>query len=255
MPRKRPTAAQQAPPPADFDLDLLALRVQPMSVDQLQLDPKNARKHNTRNIHAIADSLRQFGQRKPLVVRSSTMVVEAGNGTLMAARMLGAKRVAAILCDDDEASAIAYAIADNRTGELAQWDWPQLSDHLRELAEQEVDLGELGWRNYEIEPLLSATWTPPVPAPKPDVEHPWPALPRVGSWLRYDGKAHMVRAIVDLELDEPWLVLAVWNKRQKRWDYRCKHWSWYAEREDEGRDTSEWSAKDEPEGPWNKAKR
>ena len=39
-----------------------------ISIAQLSLDPKNARKHSARNLEAIAASLLKFGQRKPLVV-------------------------------------------------------------------------------------------------------------------------------------------------------------------------------------------
>lgn len=92
------------------------------SASDLVLDPANARKHNKRNIEAIAASLSKFGQRKPIIVQKDGMVVRAGNGTLEAAKSLGWSHVAAVVLDDDNTTAAAFAIADNRTAELAEWD-------------------------------------------------------------------------------------------------------------------------------------
>jgi ParB-like chromosome segregation protein Spo0J len=58
-----------------------------IAIADLSLDPNNARKHSQRNLDAIAASLKQFGQRKPIVVHRG--VVLAGNGTVEAAKTLG----------------------------------------------------------------------------------------------------------------------------------------------------------------------
>jgi len=88
----------------------------------LNFDPANARKHDQRNLDAIKSSLAKFGQRTPVVVQREGMVVRAGNGRLAAAKALGWDQIAAIVLDDDNATASQFAIADNRTAELAEWD-------------------------------------------------------------------------------------------------------------------------------------
>lgn len=93
-----------------------------ISIDLLHTDPSNARRHGEKNIEAIKSSLSMFGQRKPIVVQRNGMIVRAGNGTLAAAKSLGWKEIAAVVIDDDSATAVQFAIADNRTGELAEWD-------------------------------------------------------------------------------------------------------------------------------------
>jgi hypothetical protein len=93
-----------------------------VSIDQLHHDPSNARKHGQKNLEAIKASLHKFGQRKPIIVQKDGMVVRAGNGTLAAAKELGWKQIAAVVLDDDNATASQFAIADNRTAELAEWD-------------------------------------------------------------------------------------------------------------------------------------
>lgn len=93
-----------------------------VAVDKLTNDPANPRKHNEKNIQAIASSLKEFGQQRPIVVTSSGIVV-AGNGTLDAAKSLGWGEIAVHeLPFDDLDRARAYAIADNRAGDLSSWD-------------------------------------------------------------------------------------------------------------------------------------
>src|SRR5207244_2187746 len=88
----------------------------------LSVDPKNARRHGDANLAGIRASLNAHGQRKPIVVREG--VVLAGNGTLEAAKALGWTHLAAVEYEGPEALARAFAIADNRSAELATWDEP-----------------------------------------------------------------------------------------------------------------------------------
>jgi len=114
------------------------VELETVAIESLILDPQNARKHSTRNIDAIKTSLEKFGQRKPIVVHNGVIV--AGNGTLEAAKLLGWEEIAVSVCpeDWDADTAKAYALADNRTAELAEWDEIALSNQL-------TDLIDLGW--------------------------------------------------------------------------------------------------------------
>ena len=116
-----------------------------VAIADLSLDPKNARKHSQRNLDAIAASLVRFGQRKPLVVHRG--VVLAGNGTLEAARSIGWTEieVSAVPDDWDDDTAKAYALADNRSAELAEWDEGELAKQLLELQDADWDITELGF--------------------------------------------------------------------------------------------------------------
>ena len=121
-----------------------------ISIAELSLDPRNARKHSQRNLDAIAASLLKFGQRKPLVVHRG--VVLAGNGTLEAARSIGWTEieVSEVPDDWDDETAKAYALADNRTAELAEWDESELAKQLLELVEQDWDIAELGFEMPQV---------------------------------------------------------------------------------------------------------
>lgn len=124
----------------------------------LRPDPKNARVHGARNLDSIVASLNRFGQRKPVVATPDGTVI-AGNGTLAAATKLGWPTLAVVRVDDDARTAAAYAIADNRTAELAEWDEEVLSDTLRWLLEGSenalADIGATGFTQDEVNALLA----------------------------------------------------------------------------------------------------
>lgn len=109
-------------------------------IDSVAIDPANARVHTRVNLAAIRGSLRKFGQRKPIVVNRRTGVVEAGNGTVQAALQEGWTHIAAVYVDDDPADAAAFAIADNRSAELAEWDVQALGALLADLRVEDADL-------------------------------------------------------------------------------------------------------------------
>jgi ParB-like chromosome segregation protein Spo0J len=122
------------------------LRIENVKIDSLTFDPANARKHDSKNLKAIASSLEKFGQRKPIVVTPDSVVV-AGNGTLEAAKSLGWSEIAVartpIGWTWDQIK--AFALADNRTAELAEWDDKVLADQLLELDANGWELEELGF--------------------------------------------------------------------------------------------------------------
>lgn len=132
------------------------LRRLAVPIESIVFDPANARLHDERNIEAIKSSLSRFGQRKPIVVRKKGRIVEAGNGTVEAARSLGWSHVAAVVIDDNAHDAAAFALADNRSSELADWDDDVLSLTLASLYDDGVNLDGLGWTTEEIAALTDA---------------------------------------------------------------------------------------------------
>lgn len=115
--------------------------VEMVAIELLSEDPANARKHGDKNVDAIVASLRRFGQQKPIVIDRNN-VVRAGNGTLQAARVLGWQSIACYRSKLAGAEMAAYAIADNRTAELAEWDEEILRATLEGLAVDDVELLE-----------------------------------------------------------------------------------------------------------------
>lgn len=134
-------------------LDYIAEPLRPLAVPigELNADPANARRHPDRNMAAIEASLRRWGQRFPIVVQRQGMVVRAGNGRLEAARRLGWTHLAAVVVDEDSVEATAFALADNRSSELAEWDDEALAALLQSLP---TDV-PTGFSEGDLEALLA----------------------------------------------------------------------------------------------------
>jgi site-specific DNA-methyltransferase (adenine-specific) len=139
-----------------------------MDIDSVRItdlvsDPNNARKHDEKNIDAIKGSLTQFGQRKPIVVQGN--VVIAGNGTLEAARQLGWDEIDIVQVPNDwtPEQAKAYALADNRSAELAKWDMQVLNAQLMELDSVEFDIEAIGFELPQVLELENADDANEVP--------------------------------------------------------------------------------------------
>jgi len=122
------------------------LKLETVAISSLTPDPVNARTHNERNIKAIADSLKQFGQRKPITVTPDSIVV-TGNGTVRAAKSLGWTEIiiARTPIGWSWEQIRAWAIADNQSALLAEWDDKVLADQLLELDANGWELEELGF--------------------------------------------------------------------------------------------------------------
>jgi len=152
--KKKPDVPYIAPP----------LRGLAVLLATLTLDPKNARKHDDANLKATENSMAKFGQRLPIVVQKQGMVVRAGNGRVQVARRMGWQYIAAVVVDESDAEAAAFALADNRSAELAEWDWARLAETLEELNVElpDFDTGLLGWTTEELAGLsLAGDWDNP----------------------------------------------------------------------------------------------
>jgi site-specific DNA-methyltransferase (adenine-specific) len=113
------------------------MKVENVLISSLTPDPKNARKHD-KGVPELAVSLTTFGQRKPVVVWGN--VVIAGNGLVEAAKSLGWTKIeiSRVPVDWTYEQAQAFALADNKTAELSEWDTSTLT-------EIRFDLDSKGW--------------------------------------------------------------------------------------------------------------
>lgn len=128
------------------------MKIERIALAKLRHDDQNARTHDQANLKAIAGSLEQFGQRKPIVITQDNKVV-AGNGTLTAAKLIGWTEIDCVRVPADwSADQIkAYALADNRTAELAQWDEQVMAAQLLDLQEAGFDIEAIGFELIEPE--------------------------------------------------------------------------------------------------------
>lgn len=123
-------------------------------------DPRNARKHNPRNVGMIETALQEVGAARSIVVDENGMVL-AGNATIEAAAAAGIERVQVVDADGETIIAVRrtgltdeqkrkLAFYDNRTAELADWDLDQILADVN----AGLDLSAL-WREDELDALLA----------------------------------------------------------------------------------------------------
>ena len=110
---------------------------------------------NDQAVDAVAASLQEFGFRQPIVVDANGVII-AGHTRWKAAKKLGLAKVPVHVAVDLTPGQIkAYRIADNKTGELAEWDLEILPIELNELREGGFDMNVLAFDEEELGKLLS----------------------------------------------------------------------------------------------------
>lgn len=122
-------------------------------LDQIRPYERNPRR-NDAAVAAVAGSIREFGFQQPIVVDEKGIII-AGHTRYKAAIQLGLQEVPVIVASDLTPAQIkAYRIADNKLGELAEWDLDLLPEELAELEAAHVDLDLLGFDDAELTELL-----------------------------------------------------------------------------------------------------
>ena len=192
------------------------MKIERIDITACVSDPANVRRHDEKNLAAIKGSLVKFGQQTPIVIDARGIVLK-GNGTLAAAKLLGWDTIDVVRTELTGTDAVGYAIADNRTGELAAWDDEGLGKTLAALKADGFALDMIGFDDLDL-----AKWvTPPIDLPPSgdpeDPDESEPELPepktvtkrvefgdvwRLGRHRLKCGDSADVAAIADLMDDE-----------------------------------------------------
>lgn len=130
------------------------MKVELIEISRVIPYARNPRK-NEAAIAKVAASIKEYGFRQPIVV-DKEMVIIAGHTRLQASQQLGLKKVPVHIAEGlSPAQVKAYRLADNRTGQDAQWDNELLAIELGELNLEGFDLGLTGFEEVEWEKLLA----------------------------------------------------------------------------------------------------
>lgn len=118
---------------------------------------ENNPRFNDGAVEAVANSIKEFGFKQPLVLDKNKVII-AGHTRLKASKELGLKRVPCIIADDLTAEQVqAYRLADNKTGEIATWDFEMLSAELEDLQDK-YDMADFGFE--EVDEILTEELNP-----------------------------------------------------------------------------------------------
>lgn len=127
------------------------MKVETVSIDKIKPYENNPR-NNDDAVDAVANSIKEFGWQQPIVVDNGGVII-AGHTRYKAAKKLGYKEVPIVVADNLTKEQVnAYRLADNKVGELANWDTKKLDDELQALLDQ-IDMTDFGFdENIEFDP-------------------------------------------------------------------------------------------------------
>ena len=118
------------------------------------IEYENNPRNNEAAIDAVAKSIEEFGFKVPIVITKENVII-AGHTRLKASLKLGLATVPCIVADDlTEGQIKAFRLADNKTAELASWDFTKLESELESI---EMDMSVFGFEDLESKVPDNAT--------------------------------------------------------------------------------------------------
>jgi len=120
------------------------LQIEYLEINRIVPYEKNPRR-NDQAVEAVAASIREFGFKVPIIIDGNNVIV-CGHTRLKAAKKLKLQSVPCIRADDlTEEQIRAFRLADNKTGEAAEWDAELLNTELFEL---DFDMAQFGFEEH-----------------------------------------------------------------------------------------------------------
>lgn len=130
---------------AAADIEIKAVKV--ADLKEYENNPRN----NKKAVAAVAESIKQFGFKNPIIIDKDGVII-AGHTRKAAAEQLGLDTVPCIIADDlTPEQAAAFRLADNKTAELAEWDFDKLNDEIKALAAFPVSMADFGFDLSDFE--------------------------------------------------------------------------------------------------------
>lgn len=121
------------------------MQVEQWPIENVKPYAKNPRK-NDDAVEKVANSIREFGFKQPIVVDADGVVI-VGHTRLKAAQMLGMTEVPVTVASDlTPNQADAYRLADNKVAEFSDWDWDMLQAELEDIDWLNVNMAEFGFK-------------------------------------------------------------------------------------------------------------
>ncbi len=115
-------------------------------------------RRNKDAVSPVADSIREFGFRQPIVIDSDGVII-VGHTRYFAAQLLGLAEVPVHVANMTPEQAKAYRLADNRTNENADWDMDLLAKELEELKNLDFNIDLTGFDQNEVTRITNELMT------------------------------------------------------------------------------------------------
>ena len=113
---------------------------------------ENNPRNNENAIEPVANSIKEFGFKVPIILDRDNVIV-AGHTRIRAAKKLGLETVPCVIADDLTPEQIkAFRLADNKVGEIAEWDFTKLEEELKAIQDIDMSDFEFDMTMFEEEP-------------------------------------------------------------------------------------------------------
>lgn len=148
------------------------MKVQLVPIENVKPYENNPR-DNDDAVDAVANSIKEFGWQQPIVIDTEGVII-AGHTRYKAAKKLGYKTVPVHIADDlTEEQANAYRLADNKSGDLAEWNFGKLNEELQAI--ENLDMTDFGFDESDLD--LADDWNDS--ADLDDYEEPSPTEEKI----------------------------------------------------------------------------
>ena len=118
------------------------MKVETKSIDEIKPYENNPR-DNDDAVDTVANSIKEFGWQQPIVVDNEGVII-AGHTRYKAAKKLGMDKVPVVVASSLTPEQVkAYRLADNKVGELADWDYIKLDEELDGI--DDIDMTAFGF--------------------------------------------------------------------------------------------------------------
>lgn len=144
-------------------------KVELLNVDDLKEYENNPR-INKKSIEKVADSIRSYGWKVPIVV-DEEMVILAGHTRLTAAKLLNIKEVPVHIAKDlSNEQKTAFRIMDNKSQDYSEWDNKLLGLEFEKLSSSNFELDMTGFNLDEINKITDGVFLEFDSPEAPDLE-------------------------------------------------------------------------------------
>ena len=191
---------------------------------------KNNPRNNDNAVNAVAASIKEFGFKVPIVIDKNNVIV-AGHTRHKAALQLGLDNVPCIIADDLTDTQIkAYRLADNKVGELAEWNDELQFLELSELDALGFDMLQFGFEELQAKLEADTTYTNTINIPQYEIKGEKPELSECYDTLRAEQLIEEIENSHCSKAEKEFLKLAAY--RHNKFNYQ-KIAEYYAEASEE----------------------
>ena len=165
-------------------------------------------RNNDGAVDAVAASIKEFGWQQPIVVDRDGVIV-AGHTRYKAAQKLKCKEVPVVVAENlTDEQVKAYRLADNKTGEIAEWEMDLLSE---ELAGIGMDMTQFGFEEEKLEEEIENKYTSAVNIPQYEVQGDAPPVPELYDDAKCRGMIEEINASALPETEKEFLRVAAYR--------------------------------------------